>query len=85
MGVRVSLVSHIVGARPANDFPVFRQGHGANGGVVRRLVHASVEFAVPVRGPLVLGSGRFLGLGLMRPVDEAATDDATPSEGSNDG
>lgn len=83
--VRVSLVSSVVGARPANDFPVFRQGRGANGGVVRRLVHAAVEFAEPVGGPLVLGSGRFVGLGLMRPVDDTGTDDAVPSEGTNDG
>ena len=76
--VRVSLVSDLVGARPANDFPVFRQGREATGGVVRRLVHAYVEFAEPVRGPLVLGSGRFLGLGLMRPLDEAATDNVVP-------
>ena len=82
--VRVSLVSHFVGARPVNDYPVFRQGRGARGGVVRRLVHASVEFAEPVSGPLVLGSGRYVGLGLMRPVDEATTDGAIPGEGSND-
>ena len=85
LDVRVSLVSHFVGARPANEYPVFKQGRGSNGGVVRRLVHASVEFAEPVRGPLVLGSGRFLGLGLMRPVGEAAADDAAPGGGTNDG
>ena len=68
--VRVSFVSHFVGARPVQDFPAFRQGGGAKGGVVRRLVHASVEFAEEVSGPLMLGSGRFLGLGLMRPVSE---------------
>ncbi len=83
--VRVSLVPSLIGARPTNDFPVFRQGRGAGGGVVRRLVHASVEFAEPVGGPLVLGTGRFVGLGLMRPVDEAATDEVAPSEGANDG
>lgn len=85
VNVRVSLVPSSVGARPANDFPVFRQGRGTGGKVVRRLVHASVEFAEPVCGPLVLGSGRFLGLGLMRPVDEAATNDAVPGEGTSDG
>ncbi len=82
--VRVSLVSHFVGARPANDYPVFRHGGGTRGEVVRRLVHASVDFAEPVRGPLMLGSGRFVGLGLMRPLDEAAADDAVPSERAND-
>ena len=83
--VQVSLVSHFVGARPANDYSAFRQGRGADGGVVRRLVHASIEFAEPVRGPLMLGSGRFLGLGLMRPVDETDAGEAVASEGSNNG
>ena len=84
VGVRVSLVSDLVGTRPTNDYPVFRQGRGAGGGVVRRLVHTSVEFAEPVRGPLVLGSGRFVGLGLMRPLDEVATDEAVHSAETND-
>ena len=84
VGVRVSFVSELVGARPTNDYPVFRQGRGAGGGVVRRLVHTSVEFAEPVRGPLVLGSGRFVGLGLMRPLDEVANDKTVPSAETND-
>lgn len=83
--IRVSLVSHFVGARPVNDYPAFRQGRGVDGGVLRRLVHASIEFAEPASGPLMLGSGRFLGLGLMRPVDEAVAESVVASEGSNDG
>ena len=31
------------------------------------LWHAAVSFAAPVAGPLALGDGRYLGLGLMRP------------------
>lgn len=34
----------------------------------RQLVHAVLEFAEPVRGPVLLGAGGFCGLGLMRPV-----------------
>lgn len=68
--LRVSFVSHLVGARAARDFPIFKQGRADDGEVVRRLVHVAVEFAEEVRGPLMLGSGRFLGLGLMRPVDD---------------
>ena len=82
--MRVSLVSQIVGARPAADFPVFKQGRGVSGGFVRRLVHASVEFADEARGPLILGSGRFLGLGLMRPVNEPVKDATGNDEGAND-
>lgn len=33
------------------------------------LWHVAVTFAAPVSGPLVLGDGRYLGLGLMRAVD----------------
>ena len=79
--VRVSFVSDLIGTRPARDFPVFKQGRGG-GGVIRRLVHVSVEFSSAISGPLVLGSGRFLGLGLMRPVDDPVT---TNSGGDIDG
>ena len=90
IAVRASLVPHLVGARPAQDFPVFRQGRGTSGGVVRRLIHASVEFPDEVSGSLVLGSGRFMGLGLMRPADRAAEnttadDEVATGEVSGDG
>ena len=60
------------------------------GGVVRRLLHASVEFPDEVSGPLVLGSGRFMGLGLMRPADRpaentTADDEVATGEVSGDG
>lgn len=35
-----------------------------------RLVHAELRFAAPQTGPLVIGDGRFLGLGLFAPVRE---------------
>jgi len=35
----------------------------------RVLVHARLTFAEPVRGPLLVGAGRFQGLGLCRPID----------------
>jgi CRISPR-associated protein Csb2 len=35
----------------------------------RQLTHAVIRFDVPVRGPVILGAGRFLGLGLCRPLD----------------
>ena len=83
--VQVSLVSHLVGARPVNDYPGFKQGRQGAGSVVRRLVHASVRFAEPIRGALMLGSGRFIGLGLMRPVDEANTEGSAVGRVVDDG
>ena len=38
------------------------------------LWHAEITFPKPVAGPLLLGNGRFLGLGLMRPHDETRRD-----------
>jgi CRISPR-associated protein Csb2 len=36
----------------------------------RQLTHAVIRFAEPVQGPLLLGAGRFSGLGLCRPLDK---------------
>ena len=67
MSIEVSLSPFLAGARPANRFPAFNQ-KGRNGQPTRRqLLHASVIFEHLVSGPLMLGTGRFLGLGLMRP------------------
>ncbi len=73
--VAVSFAPLIPGARPAPSFPAFRQPGLGGKPVARRLVHASVTFEDPVTGPVVLGSGRYLGLGLMRPMDETEPED----------
>ena len=39
-----------------------------------RLWHVEVEFSQPVLGPLIIGDGRYLGLGLMAPVRGAWRD-----------
>ena len=68
VSVEVSLEPFIKGAREASRFPPFRQG-GRDGRPIRRqLVHASLTFDQPVEGPLMLGAGRYMGLGLMRPA-----------------
>lgn len=36
----------------------------------RKLVHAVIEFSKPVEGPVILGAGRYLGLGLCRPLPD---------------
>jgi CRISPR-associated protein Csb2 len=61
--VVASLAPLLDGALPVRAFPKFSRG-----GVRRALVHAKVTFAAPIAGPLVLGSGRYLGLGLCLPV-----------------
>ncbi|MBI5517984.1 MAG: type I-U CRISPR-associated protein Cas5/Cas6 [Deltaproteobacteria bacterium] len=55
------------GSEKARAFPPFPPQEGR----LRRVkVHACVEFAERVRGPLLLGAGRYLGLGLLRPAEE---------------
>ncbi len=62
--VHVSLAPLLDGAIPVRSYPPFTRG-----GVRRALVHAAISFSEPVSGPLILGSGRYLGLGLFLPVD----------------
>ena len=73
--IEVALGPFMAGSRPVRDFPVFSQ-KGRDGKPVRRqLVHVSLTFENPVSGPLMLGAGRFLGLGLMQPMRKR--DDST--------
>ncbi|MCY4532605.1 MAG: type I-U CRISPR-associated protein Csb2 [Gammaproteobacteria bacterium] len=81
--VQVSLNPFIVGAYTISRYPALIQ-RGREGKPVRRqLVHASLTFKDAVIGPLVLGSGRFQGLGLMRPMQLVETE--IPRMDSNDG
>lgn len=58
------------GAFPVARYPPFIQ-KGASGDAVRReLMHASLVFGESVNGPMTLGTGRFSGLGLMKPVPD---------------
>lgn len=52
------------GAAKARHYPPFP---GEAGRTQRVLTHAQLTFDEPVRGPLLLGAGRFVGLGLFRP------------------
>ena len=70
VNMHLSLSPLIRGARHVRDCPPF-QRKSKQGEVVRRqLVHAALTFDEPVCGPLMLGAGRFAGLGLMRPIPE---------------
>src|SRR5690554_1102 len=65
----VSIMPHAMdsGAPAARNFmPYPRQGKGHR----RVCVHAEIIFEEPVRGPVLLGAGRYFGLGLCRPHPE---------------
>jgi len=55
------------GTMKARQFPPFPK-EAAKGRRVQ--VHAYLEFKDPVEGPVLLGAGRYLGLGLFRPCSE---------------
>lgn len=65
---QVSLAPFVTGVRPAHAFPPFRQPDKNRMLVRRQLVHAAITFDRDVCGQLMLGAGRFLGLGLMHPI-----------------
>lgn len=65
MAVWVHWRSLLDGAPPARRFMPFpSEGSGPR----RVCVHAEVVFDQPVRGPILLGAGRYFGLGLCRPL-----------------
>lgn len=55
--------SEIPGVSPVSEFRLLRSKDDKP----RWGVHAKLRFEGPVRGPILLGAGRFLGLGLLRP------------------
>jgi len=55
-------------ARPACGNPPWARWARRPAFGARPLVHARIAFAEPVRGPIVVGAGRFHGLGLFLPI-----------------
>ncbi len=63
VGVEHGPYSEVEGVAPVPAFRLLRAGEER----ARWGVHARLEFATAVHGPVVLGAGRYFGLGLMRP------------------
>lgn len=66
LAVRVSHAPLVRGVPHSRSFHVKPR----RGRPPRPLTHAEVEFAVPVRGPVLIGAGRYAGYGLCRPGPE---------------
>lgn len=66
ISVEVSFAPLLVGTQHARDF---RSGSTKAKEPPRVLVHAEICFDEMVRGPVLLGAGRFFGLGLFLPVE----------------
>lgn len=65
--VEVSLAPLLPGAQHVREYLPWP---GRPGRTARMRVHADIRFAQPVRGPLLLGAGRYFGLGLCLPVGD---------------
>ena len=56
------------GSYPAARYPPFTQKTRDGSPIRRKLIHASLTFEEAVAGPMMIGTGRFAGLGLMYPM-----------------
>lgn len=65
VSVELSELPWLIGSEHARMFRHFKADKSPN---PRPRMHVRIRFAQPVRGPLLLGAGRFRGLGLFRPV-----------------
>ena len=63
VSIEISLNPFLKGSHSVIRFPAFNQNGRDSRPVRRQLIHASMIFEHRVSGPLMLGSGRFLGLG----------------------
>jgi CRISPR-associated protein Csb2 len=64
--IEIAFAPLLAGAQPARDFaPARRPGQPS-----RARVHAEIRFAERICGPVILGAGRYFGLGLCLPVRE---------------
>lgn len=67
-----SAVEGAPSAYPSGSSPAWMRWRLPHSLASRQLTHAVIHFAEPVEGPVLLGAGRFLGLGLCRPLDAKA-------------
>lgn len=65
--VEVSLPPLLAGAQHVRDYLPWP---GRRDRTSRVRVHADIRFEAPVKGPLLLGAGRYFGLGLCMPVED---------------
>ena len=67
--VIVTAVSAHLGVPPAHVFPRIERKDGSR----RRHAHAILVFDQPVRGPILLGAGRYRGYGVCRPLHDTSS------------
>jgi CRISPR-associated protein Csb2 len=63
-----SAIEGVPSAQPSGRSPDWMRWQLPVSLASRPLVHAVIYFSEPVEGPIILGAGRFVGLGLCRPI-----------------
>lgn len=66
-----SAIEGAVSAYPSGNSPEWTRWQVPKSLASRALTHAVISFAEPIGGPVILGAGRFVGLGLCRPLGYA--------------
>lgn len=66
-----SALQGAVSAYPSGRGPAWLNWRLPDALAGRQLTHAVIEFAEPVEGPVLLGAGRFSGIGLCRPLNQS--------------
>jgi CRISPR-associated protein Csb2 len=64
-----SAVEGAPSAQPSGKAPAWTRWRVPTSLSSRNLTHAVIRFPQPVEGPILLGAGRYVGLGLCRPLD----------------
>lgn len=64
-----SAVEGVPSAQPSGRAPAWMRWRLPASLASRQLTHAVIQFADPVAGPVILGAGRFVALGLCLPLD----------------
>jgi CRISPR-associated protein Csb2 len=60
-----------ISAYPSGNAPAWTRWSVPASIATRPLTHAVIEFSSPIHGPLIIGAGRFMGLGLFLPMEES--------------
>jgi CRISPR-associated protein Csb2 len=68
---RHSAIEGVPSAQPSGNSPEWMRWRLPVSLASRPLIHAVIHFSQPVEGPVILGAGRFVGLGLCRPFASA--------------
>jgi CRISPR-associated protein Csb2 len=69
-----SAVEGAPSAYPSGNAPRWMSWRLPSSLASRQLTHAVIRFAEAVDGPVILGAGRFVGLGLCRPINDGTAD-----------